>query len=244
MATLINECHEQPSEKLQELETREDEAFLPHEHASENEAFLPQGDLPAVKPHAPLRLTPKSCLIVGINIASAVGLVFVNKRIFQHDALGHAQVIFAATHFAITAATLYTVSSPAIGMFQRKRVGFVRILLLACAMILAVVLTNASLAFASLQVYQLARVLITPCVALLEFKILGKRIPLLAALTLIPVCVGVAIVSYFDTTTNPQMHHSHRTTPLGLFFALISLVASATYTVLIKQYHESTSCES
>ncbi|KAK5732714.1 hypothetical protein LTR17_010269 [Elasticomyces elasticus] len=214
------------------------------EHVYEAEALLPSDESLEKKRIRPFGMTPKSCLSIAINIFSAVGLVFVNKRIFEDDDLRHAQVTFAATHFAITAATLYGVSSPPIALFQRKRVGFLQILPLAFAMILAVVLTNASLAYSSIQFYQVARVLVTPCVALLEFIILRKKIPVAAGLTLIPVCLGVGIVSYFDTSADPNAHISHRTTPLGVFFALISLVASATYTVMIKKYHDITQCES
>ncbi|TKA78424.1 hypothetical protein B0A55_03059 [Friedmanniomyces simplex] len=213
------------------------------EHVNEVEALLPSENLPEPK-RIPFGLTPKAGFSVSINVASAVGLVFVNKRIFEDDALRHAQVTFAATHFAITAATLYAVSTPPIALFQRKRIGLLQILPLAFAMIFAVVLTNASLAFSSIQFYQIARVLVTPCVALLEFMILRKKIPVGAALTLIPVCVGVGIVSYFDTSADPKAHISHRTTPLGVFFAMVSLVASATYTVLIKKYHDITKCKS
>ncbi|KAK3641208.1 hypothetical protein LTR56_011448 [Elasticomyces elasticus] len=214
------------------------------EHVYEAEALLPSDESLEKKRIRPFGMTPKSCLSIAINIFSAVGLVFVNKRIFEDDDLRHAQVTFAATHFAITAATLYGVSSPPIALFQRKRVGFLQILPLAFAMILAVVLTNASLAYSSIQFYQVARVLVTPCVALLEFIVLRKKIPVVAGLTLIPVCLGVGIVSYFDTSADPNAHISHRTTPLGVFFALISLVASATYTVMIKKYHDITQCES
>ncbi|KAK5135393.1 hypothetical protein LTR08_005335 [Meristemomyces frigidus] len=180
---------------------------------------------------------------VGINTAAAVGLVFVNKRIFEDPALRHAQVTFAAMHFAITAGTLYIASLPAVNMFQRRQLSVLQILPLAIAMILSVVLTNASLAFSSIQFYQVARVLVTPCVALLEFLVLKKRIPTVAALTLIPVCIGVAVVSYFDTSAKPTST-TRGTSPLGVMFAFISLFATATYTVLIKKYHQTTGCES
>ncbi|KAK0879380.1 hypothetical protein LTR87_006762 [Friedmanniomyces endolithicus] len=63
------------------------------EHAHEVVAFLPHDSLPEPK-HIPFGLTPTSSFSVVINVASAV---FVNKRIFEDDALRHAQVTFAAT---------------------------------------------------------------------------------------------------------------------------------------------------
>lgn len=169
--------------------------------------------------------------------------VFVNKRIFEDQALRHAQVTFAALHFAVTAGTLYVASTSRISMFQRKRVPVLEILPLALAMIASVVLTNASLAFSSIQFYQVARVLTTPCVALLEYIILRKKITMKAGLTLIPVCVGVGVVSYFDTSAKATST-TRATSPLGVFFAFISLFATATYSVWIKKYHQTTGCES
>ncbi|KAK0355153.1 hypothetical protein LTR91_009988 [Friedmanniomyces endolithicus] len=99
------------------------------EHAHEVVAFLPHDSLPEPK-HIPFGLTPTSSFSVVINVASAV---FVNKRIFEDDALRHAQVTFAAIHFAITAATLYAVSTAPIALFQRKHAGFLQILPLAVA---------------------------------------------------------------------------------------------------------------
>lgn len=169
--------------------------------------------------------------------------VFVNKQIFEDRALRHAQVTFAALHFAITAGTLYIASMPAINLFQRKQLGMIQMLPLAVAMIASVVLTNASLAYSSIQFYQVVRVLVTPTVALLDFTVLKKRIPLMAALTLIPVCVGVAVVSYFDTSAKAGST-ARGTSPLGVMFAFVSLFGTASYTVLIKKYHQVTGCES
>jgi solute carrier family 35, member E3 len=168
--------------------------------------------------------------------------VFANKVIFEDQALRHAQVSFAALHFAITTATLYTASLPRIAMVERKFIDFTKIVPLATAMILAVVLTNASLAYSSIQFYQVARVLVTPCVSVLECLVLRKNMQLAAALTLVPVCSGVALVSYFDTSKDGLKDRG--TSPLGVFLAGISLIASATYTVLIKRYHQITGLKS
>lgn len=132
---------------------------------------------------------------------------------------------------------------PAINLFQRKQLGMIQMLPLAVAMIASVVLTNASLAYSSIQFYQVVRVLVTPTVALLDFTVLKKRIPLMAALTLIPVCVGVAVVSYFDTSAKAGST-ARGTSPLGVMFAFVSLFGTASYTVLIKKYHQVTGCES
>jgi solute carrier family 35 protein E3 len=143
----------------------------------------------------------------------------------------------------VTAFTLYAVSRPRINVFQPKRVPVLRILPLAISMICNVVLLNLSLAYSSIQFYQIVRVLVTPAVAMLNSSIVKTTIPVNAALTLIPVCAGVAIVSYFDTA--PKSGSTEKATdPIGVVFAFAALFASAIYTVWIDKYHRVLECTS
>lgn len=78
----------------------------------------------------------------------------------------------------------------------------------------------------------------------------------MAAWTLAPVCFGVGVVSWFDTTTtsNPTKGDDDdggfttttttTTTPLGVAFAMMGVVASSLYTVWIQWYHEKLECSS
>lgn len=119
----------------------------------------------------------------------------------------------------------------------------VQVLPLALAMIFNVVLPNASLAFSSIQFYQVVRVLLTPIVALLNYMLIRATIPMKAAMTLLPVCIGVAVVSYYDT--QPRGDGKERgTSPLGAVFAFTGVFASALYTVLIGRYHKLLDCTS
>ena len=126
-------------------------------------------------------------------------------------------------------------------MFQRKKVDAMKLIPLALAMIFNVVLPNASLAYSSIQFYQVVRVLLTPCVVLLNYLISRATIPAQAALTLIPVCAGVAIVSYFDVSPKAG---SRGTSLLGVFFAFSGVFASSIYTVWIARYHKILECTS
>lgn len=102
-------------------------------------------------------------------------------------------------------------------------------------MILNVVLPNASLACSSVTFYQIARVLLTPCTAALNYVILGTTLPRSAALALVPVCLGVAVVSYYDTA---KASPGKATAPLGVIFAFTGVLMSAVYTVWIAKYHK------
>lgn len=169
--------------------------------------------------------------------------VFVNKRIFEYKPLRHAQVAFAAFHFAFTAATLYAVSRPRVNMFQAKRVSILSILPLAIAMILNVVLLNASLAYSSILFYQMVRVLNTPCVAALNWLVSKTSMSTRAALALIPICLGVAVVSYSETA-GKSAASDRTTTTWGVVFAFSALFAGAIYTVWIAKYHKLLDCTS
>ena len=135
----------------------------------------------------------------------------------------------------MTAAALYLLSSPAISMFQRKKASVLEILPIAVAMIFNVVLPNASLAYSSIQFYQIVRVLITPCVVVLSYVVLKETVSLAIILTLIPVCIGVGIVTYYETKPNLGLK-AKATTPIGVIFAFSGLLTSALYTVWIKKY--------
>ena len=148
------------------------------------------------------------------------------------------QTSFASFHFACTTLTLYLASRRSVGMFLPRRAGLLEILPLAAAMCFNVILPNLSLAYSSVTFYQIARILLTPLVASINFFAYQISIPRKAALTLIPVCVGVGIVSYYDTLPVPGAVEAQTTTPAGVVFAFAGVAASALYTVWIGIYHK------
>ena len=119
---------------------------------------------------------------------------------------------------------------------------------LALAMCLNVVLPNLSLAFSTVTVYQLCRVLLTPMTAIINYTFYGATIPRNAALVLVPVCIGVGITSYYDTQAKAPAAGSSQpvatTSSIGVVFALSGVCASSAYTVLIGAYHKKLSMSS
>ena len=128
-------------------------------------------------------------------------------------------------------------------MFQAKKVEILQMMPLALGMISNVVLPNTSLAYSSIQFYQIMRIFVTPCVALLNYVISRATTPALAAATLVPVCVGVAIVSYFDTAATGGSK-ARGTSPIGVVFAFAGVFATSIYTIWIKRYHSLLDCTS
>ena len=153
------------------------------------------------------------------------------------------QTSFASFHFVVTGLVLYIVSRPSIGAFIPKRASIVEMLPLAFSMCLNVVLPNLSLAFSTVTVYQLCRVLLTPMTAIINYLLYSATIPRNAALALIPVCIGVGITSYYDS--KPTGDQTIKTTStIGVIFALSGVCASSVYTVLIGSYHKKLSMSS
>ncbi|PYI00552.1 integral membrane protein [Aspergillus sclerotiicarbonarius CBS 121057] len=171
-----------------------------------------------------------------VNIIATVAIVFTNKSILSNASFRHSQVSFAAYHFTITGLTLWLASRPFCGWFEPKHVSPYRILHLVAAMCIQVIFQNLALAYSSVIFHQLARLLLTPATALLNYTLFQSSIPKAAFLPLVLLCAGVGIVSYFDSL--PSAHGNDTTTPEGIFFALSGVCASALYTVLVGRYHK------
>lgn len=185
------------------------------------------------KPKA--RRSPKLLAWIIVNILATIGIVFVNKAIFDDPSFRNAQLSFASFHFFVTFGTLHVVSLPRFGFFERRRARLIDILPLAGAMCLNVILPNLSLAYSSVTFYQTVRVLLTPIVAALNYLLYQMTIPRQAAYTLVPVCLGVAMVTYYDVQPGAT---EKPTSFLGVFFAMTGVVASSIYTVWIAYFHK------
>ena len=122
-------------------------------------------------------------------------------------------------------------------MFTPRRVAIKEIIPLAITMSLNVILPNLSLAFSTVTFYQVARILLTPTVALMNFVLYRATLPRNAVLALIPACAGVGMVSYYDS--QPSADANIKTTEmLGVIFAFSGIFASSLYTVWIASYHK------
>jgi solute carrier family 35, member E3 len=107
---------------------------------------------------------------------------------------------------------------------------------LSTAMCLNVVLPNLSLAFSSVTFYQIARILLTPTVALMNYVLYRATLPRNALIALVPACLGVGMVSYYDSLPSKDANVK-TTSSLGVIFAFCGIFASSLYTVWIASYH-------
>ncbi|MCJ1267517.1 hypothetical protein MMC22_007402 [Lobaria immixta] len=170
-----------------------------------------------------------------VNTLATIGIVFVNKAIFDDPSFRQCQCTFAAFHFFVTTLTLYVLSRPWAGLFVPMHLRIRTMLPLAVAMCLNIILMNVSLAISTITFYQIARILLTPATVLLNFLFYRKTIPRNATLSLIPMCIGVGIISYYE----PKPGASSKVASVGFVtvaVAVISVFCSAVYTVWISSY--------
>lgn len=161
--------------------------------------------------------------------------VFVNKSIFTKQNFGNCQIGFAAYHFFITGLTLWTTSRPCFGYFSAKRLPTYHTFHLAVLMSLQVILQNLSLAFSSVIFHQLVRLLLTPLTAMLNFYLYAIAVPKASIAPLMIMCVGVGMVSWYDTL--PEADTAGVTSSRGAAFAFTGVFASALYTIFVGRYH-------
>ncbi|GAP86436.1 putative solute carrier family 35 member E3 [Rosellinia necatrix] len=172
---------------------------------------------------------------IAVNTLATIGIVFTNKAIFSDPSLKLAQLTFAAFHFFMTWLLLYTLSRPRFAYFVPRRTTIRQVIPLSIAMSLNVILPNLSLAYSSITFYQVARILLTPTVATMDFFLYHATLPRAAIMALVPACVGVGVVSYYDSL--PASDTNVKTTSsVGVIFAFSGIFASSLYTVWIKSY--------
>ncbi|KAK3380013.1 solute carrier family 35 member E3 [Lasiosphaeria ovina] len=226
----LDRTREGDEEKLRappgELDTRngEEDGLVPKEAEPQHETSPPSTSLAS------------SLAWMAINTLATIGIVFTNKAIFTDPSLKLVQLTFAAFHFFITWLTLWIISGPRFAFFMPRRTSLGDIIPLSVAMSLNVILPNLSLAFSSVTFYQVARILLTPTVAAMNFVLYKATLPRDALISLVPACLGVGMVSYFDSQPNGNAN-IQTTSPLGVAFAFAGIFASSLYTVWIASYH-------
>ncbi|KAG7005851.1 hypothetical protein G7Y79_00017g042330 [Physcia stellaris] len=146
------------------------------------------------------------------------------------------QLNFMTYHFALTGLLLYGLSRPRWGVFERK-LALMEILPLAIAFGFQFVLPNFSLANSSIVFYQMVRVLVTPLVAVIDFLIYRNSMPRIAAYMLVPICLGIGVLSYHEAVFQDGSD-TKKTSILGVFFAFIGVLATSIYIVWIKVFHD------
>ena len=160
-------------------------------NTSATDAALKPTEVVAPIPPAGNDIVARAAMVT--NVVASISLVFVNKRVFNYDQFKQIPVAFTAFHFAVTGIALYVFSLPRINLFEPKFISPIKMLPLCLSFAGFVILTNLSLAYNSVAFYQMAKVLTTPTIVIINLLIYHKQITLNIGLALSVTCIGVAL---------------------------------------------------
>lgn len=152
-----------------------------------------------------------------LNVSSSVVIVFANKKLL--DATSGHGFVFATTlcalHFLACAASIWVVQ--ALGLADRAPLPRGEVLLFALVANTSIASLNLSLLVNSVGFYQITKLLIIPCVCVLELVLQKKKLTAEETLSIATVVLGVGIV----TVTDVQI------SMLGLAIAVVAVLSSA-----------------
>eukprot|EP00759_Apiculatamorpha_spiralis_P044604 PhF_6_TR41566/c0_g1_i1/m.62976/K15285/SLC35E3; solute carrier family 35, member E3 len=140
-----------------------------------------------------------SVLLLTFNFVSAIATIVLNKMCFDHTSIPPSALSvlhYVFTYFALFVLSKYGVFVPSEAPLDRQLVS------LAILTSAGLGLSNASLRFNSLWLYQILKILVTPCVALLEFLWYKQVIRYDRSISLLVVCLGVYFAS-ISTSSSP-----------------------------------------
>ncbi|KAM0545749.1 hypothetical protein ACHAPJ_011173 [Fusarium lateritium] len=219
--------------QLQDLENSRDGS--PYSDDEEGDSFLPKDEIKQVENNN--HDQKQASLWIAVNVVATVLIVFTNKSIFDDKNLRFVQISFAAFHFTVTWLGLWILSLDRFAFFKPKQVSFTQMIPLSIAMTLNVIFPNLSLAYSTVAFYQIARVLVTPCVAILDYILYRVSMSYLAISTLVLACLGVTMVSYYDSRDSDDVRVK-TTSSIGILFALTGVFFSSLYTVWIAAFRK------
>lgn len=123
--------------------------------------------------------------------------------VFTDQQLGKCQISIAAWHFTATSIVLHAVTFAPFKAFKPVRISIVQVLPISLFFCGFLILGNLSLAYNTVGFYQLAKIMTTPTVVLLNFALFGITVSWQTLGSVIMSCFGVALVTTQFVLSNP-----------------------------------------
>jgi solute carrier family 35 protein E3 len=154
-----------------------------------------------------------------LNVVSSVGVIFINKKLVFNAAGFHFGTTLTIIHFVVTAMGCAAFARG--GCFEWKKLELRQVLTISLAFCGYVVFNNLSLLANSVGFYQITKILCTPVIVMVERVYYGKRESTATLLALVPVCIGIGITVYGETTLNA----------MGILWAGLAVISNSLYTI-------------
>ena len=165
------------------------------------------------------------------NFLSSTGIIFTNKYLAKHYNFKFS-VLLTACHFVIT--YIGVIVCRGAGMYKAKKLNHMEVLPITLAFVGFVVFNNLSLQENSVGFYQLAKVLTTPVIAILQYVGFGIDMDYRLKLAMIPVIFGVILASVSDVQFNA----------IGCFWAVAGILSTSYYQIFVKTKQRSLNANS
>ena len=168
----------------------------------------------AVKVPVPSASMLVSVGYVGWNVASSVGLILVNKWLFDVVRL---ESILLLTALHLFCSWLAVVGLIKLGYETYKPMPTKDLALMVGSFFFTIAFFNLSLKFNSVGTYQLSKLLVTPVTTVLQFVLFRKSVSLATQAALLVICLSVAFVT----------SSGDRPTVTGATCSIIAILSSA-----------------
>ncbi|KAF2490577.1 TPT-domain-containing protein [Lophium mytilinum] len=164
-----------------------------------------------------------TCAWIALNTVATICLIFLSKKVFSDAQLKACQLMVVMWHFAATGLVLYISTRAPFRVFKAVRLSPWQMAPVCAFFAGYVILGNLSLTYNSIGFYQLAKVMTTPCVVLLNFILFHKTITRYMLLAIVAICMGVALT----------IRASAQTQLFGVIIAVMAFTSTALYQIWI-----------
>jgi len=144
--------------------------------------------------------------------------VLMNKYLFQFYAFNYATFL---TFLHMASNSLFIVITEKLGYFERKQADWMKVLPIGCSFVASVVSLNLSLQYNSVGFFQVMKILIIPCLVVMNWIGWNKRSSVPILLSLIPIMIGVAICTVSEINFSA----------IGAMYAIIGCFTTALHQI-------------
>jgi solute carrier family 35 protein E3 len=180
-----------------------------------------------------ITLNPQQVVVAGymaLNFFTSVVIIWANKIAMQE---GFKWVIsLTALHFVFTFVGLDICARR--GMFERKSLPLSGVFPISAAFCGFVVFNNLSLQYNAVGMYQLMKVMTTPCIVAIQYFAYNTSLPLMHGVALVPVCIGVILATVSSLDANFW----------GTVWGLAGIASTSVYQIWVKTQQENLKCNS
>ena len=155
-----------------------------------------------------------------LNFCTSILIIWTNKLAYQYGFKW--ALTLTVFHFCFTFVGLEICAR--FGMFERKPLKIMSVVPISAAFCGFVLFNNLSLQYNVVGMYQLMKVMTTPCIVCLQYFLYDTTLPMNQLMALVPICVGVVLATVSSIDINFW----------GLFWGILGIFSTSIYQIWVK----------